>query len=127
MLTIQTIWQKLLREALGRDGLSEDDALNLMILVHTHELQLKHAPLPDRPGVTRIAPFTQRGAAAVVADLWHTRDDPQRTNYVYWYVQFNTITPYEDVEILPPPRRDRVEHFRSLLLKHPWVHDVVED
>src|SRR5204863_4584253 len=96
LLTIETIWQKLLREVLGTAGLSEDDALNLMILVHTHELQLKHAPFLDRPGVTRIAPFTQRGAAAVVADLWHKRDDAERTNYVYWYVQFSTITPHED-------------------------------
>jgi hypothetical protein len=127
LLTIETIWQKLLREVLGTAGLSEDDALNLMILVHTHELQLKHAPLLDRPGVTRVAPFTQRGAAAVVADLWHKRDDPQRTNYVYWYHQFNTTTPNGDVESLPPARRERVEHFRSLLLKHPWVHVVLRE
>jgi Icc-related predicted phosphoesterase len=127
LLTIDTIWQKLLGDVLGKAGLTEDDAMNIMTLVHTHRLQLEHDVLNDRPGVTRIAPFTQRGSAAVVAALWRKRDDPKRTSYLYWYNAFNRTTPYEDVEDVPPARRERVEQFRALLLGHPWVRDVVPE
>jgi hypothetical protein len=126
-MTIEPVYQHLLADALAREPLTEDDALALMILIHTHRLKLREPTLGDRPGVTEVAAGTQRGAATIVGDLWPARDDRERTLYAYWYWQFNTRTPYEILDDVPPQWMDRINHFRAILRSHPAVEDLVAE
>jgi hypothetical protein len=68
--------EELLRNAI-RGGLSEEDALLWMVLLHTHEIHLQPGTLEDLNGenVVVLSPDTQRGAAAVIAALWRKRSD----------------------------------------------------
>ena len=104
----------LAKESLGVHP-SEDEALAMMILLHTHHVWLKAPILEDRPGVADLAAITQRHAAEVIAAMWPDRSDRQRTDYGYWYYLFNTRTPYEVVEDIPQDWMVRVQRLREQL------------
>jgi hypothetical protein len=92
---------------------AEDDALALMIVLHTHRLRLGGIALTDRPGVSELAAITQRHAAEVIAEAWPTREDRDRTSREHWYCAFNARTPFEVVDDIAPEWRSRVERVRS--------------
>src|SRR5216683_865871 len=112
IMTKPTAKQELLRR-LTNGRLTEDDALNWMILLHTHQIHLQPGTLADLSANGGsgegpvLAAETQRGAAEVIASLWPDRAD-ERANYVYWYRQYNTRTPHEVLENVPQDRLTRV-------------------
>jgi hypothetical protein len=112
-MTIYDFHSDLAKSLLGSRR-SEEDALTLMILFHTHRIRLREPILEDRPGITEIAAITQRHAADAIAQAWPDRSDERRIHYAYWYWRFNTATPYECAEDIPPDWSTRVQHMRDL-------------
>jgi hypothetical protein len=110
--------EELLRNAI-RGGLTEEDALLWMALLHTHEIHLRPGTVEDLKGngTQVLAADTQRGAAEVVAALWRKRSDSERSNYTYWYVEYNRRLHYEVFEDVPPPHRERIRQFREALTR----------
>ena len=108
--------EELLRNAIP-DGLSEEDALLWMALLHTHEIHLRPGTLEelDSSNVVVLPADTQRGVASVIAALWRKRSDPVRTNYVYWYNEYVRRTPYELFDSAPPAHKERIRQFREAL------------
>ena len=125
-MTIEELHCALVRETLGGQPL-EDDGLALMLVLHTHHVALRTAALDDRPNVTELEPITQRHAAEVVAAAWPDQADRQRVDPAHWYVLFNTRTPYEVVEDLPPEWAQPVEKMRKRLAAHPAIRSVEPD
>lgn len=103
---------------------SEKDALDWMVILHTHAIHI-HAMAHDAEQ-SILAPLTQRGAAEVIAALWTDRND-ERSNYVYWYWQFNTHTPYEVLASVPPELLPGLHEKLARLRQAPFVETVVED
>lgn len=124
-MTSDVLLVNLAREALGRQP-GDEEALALMVLLHTHRLRFKGVTLDDLPGVTELAALTQRHSASVVAAAWPNREEPPRTrtNYAWWYRQFNLRTPYELVEEIPEPWRQRVEDLRQRYLASKLIEAV---
>jgi hypothetical protein len=126
-----TAKEELLRRVIG-GGLTEDDALSWMILLHTHQIRLEPGTLDGDQGAAHageppaLGAETQRGAAKVVAALWPDRND-RRADYAYWYSQYNTRTPYEVLSDVPQDRLARVLDFRRALAAEPQVAAVVEE
>jgi hypothetical protein len=123
---------KELHEALVREGLgsqpNDDDALAMMILLHTHRLLLSSGSLSDRPGVKEIAATTQRYAAETIASAWPDRSDTTRTAPAYWYYEFNTRTPFEVIDDITPPWDERVDRAKQRVLRNALVIGIdVED
>src|SRR5262245_50814793 len=110
----EEIHVNLAREALQRFT-DEDDALALMVLLHTHQIRLKEPILDDRPGITLLSAITQRHAAEVVAATWPDRTNTERTSREYWYYQFNSRTPYEVVDDISSDWMTRVQLLRAYL------------
>jgi hypothetical protein len=108
--------EELLRNAI-RGGLSEEDALLWMALLHTHEIHLQPGTLEDLKGdpIVILSPDTQRGAAAVIAALWRKHSDPVRTDYTYWYFEYGMRTPYELFDDAPPAHQERIRQLREAL------------
>jgi hypothetical protein len=123
LMKMEDVHVSLATEILSRPP-NEEDALALMVLLHTHHIRLKSAILEDRPGVMELAAITQRHAAEVLAATWPDRADAQRTNHAYWYHQFNARTPYEVVEDIPPDWMARVHRLRELLAGNPVVNTL---
>jgi hypothetical protein len=72
--------EELWRDAIP-DGLSEEDALLWMALLHTHEIHLRSGTLEGLNGGGVVLPAdTRRGVAAVIAASWRKRSDPVRTD-----------------------------------------------
>ena len=132
-MTRETVHADLMRDVLGEKlrRISDTQAQAWMILFHVYEVHLRPGVRLDDvdPGFDPIvlAADTQRGAASTIASVWPDRKDPARTNYVHWYWEFNTKTPYELVRELPPDWLDRVELARAALKGHPLVADVVPE
>ncbi len=124
-MTSDVLLVDLARTALGQQP-SDDDALALMLLLHTHRLRFKGAQLDDRPGVSELDALTQRDSASIVAAAWPNREEPPRTrtNYAWWYRQFNLRTPYELVEEIPEPWGQRVEDLRQRYLASKLIEAV---
>jgi hypothetical protein len=93
---------------------SDEDALALVILLHTHRIHWK----------VEVPALTQRDASAAVADAWSDRKDNERTNYMHWYRRFNLETPFEVVEDIVQPWAERVDALRRKLEAHPKVLSV---
>jgi hypothetical protein len=108
--------EELLRDAIP-DGLSEEDALLWMALLHTHEIHLRSGTLEDLNGGGGVVlpADTRRGVAAVIAALWRKRSDPVRTDYVYWYNEYGRRTPYELFDDAPPAHQVRIRQLREAL------------
>jgi hypothetical protein len=113
---------RLARSLLG-DTPTDEDALSVLLLLHTHRFWFNRS-WPDRPDIREMAADTQRGCASVVADAWPNRGDAERTAYMYWYRRFNIETPYECIDDVPEPWRSRVEQFRERSWQHPDVERV---
>lgn len=130
-MTKHTAKQELLRRV-TQGRLTEDDALSWMVLLHTHQIQLQPGALEnDSPegmgaGGLVLPAETQRGAAAVIASLWHNRED-ERAGYTYWYWQYNTRTPYEVLADVPQERLARVLELGEALAREPDVASVVAE
>ena len=125
-ISINDLHLRLARGVLGAP-LNEDDALALMVLLHTHRVQLREPILVDRPAVIELAAITQRDAAEVVAGCWPDRADKDRTKHHYWYRLFNNRTPFEIVEDIPSEWIGRVTRLRDELAKSPMVDSLVPD
>ena len=125
-MTIDTIHQELLRAAIA-EPLTDDLAHSAMILFHTHRLQLSGPILTDRVGVTEVAAQTQRDVASIVAALWPDRTDLQRTNYAHWYWRYNTITPFEVVEDVPPEWLVMVNALRDRIAADPRIAGIIAE
>ena len=130
-ITKKTARIELLRSVLP-SPLTEEDALLWMVLLHTHEIHLRPSVLSSRRNgeqveETVVLPAeTQRGAASVIAALWPNRKD-ERANYVYWYWQYNTRTPYEVLDAVPEDQRTRLFKLRNLLASDPRIAAIVEE
>lgn len=110
----------LAKKALGQHP-SEDDALALMIILHTHRIRLREPILLDRPGVVDLAAITQRHAAEVISAIWPDRSDKRRTDRNYWYSMFNTRTPYELIEDVPQDWMICLQRVREHIAENPVV------
>lgn len=112
------------------DNLAESDALLLMLLVHTHKIQLHSGGVAGANGdQALLGPLTQREAAAEVAAVWgelHPEDN-ERCSFSYWYRQFNLQTPYEVMDDVPPPLLPKLLLLREALRRNQRVSSVVED
>lgn len=110
-VSLSDLYSRIAKGALGGHS-SEEDALALMLLLHTHRIRLAGMVLEDRPGVTDLAAITQRHAAELLATAWPDNADAQRSDPRYWYYQFNARTPFEVVEDIPHDWMVRVERIR---------------
>lgn len=103
---------------------TDEDALALMILLHTHRVALRDVQLQGRPGVTELEAIAQRHAGEVIAAAWPDRADQRRADPLHWYLLFNARTPYEVVEDVPSDWAGRVEAMRGRLSGHPAVRGL---
>lgn len=130
-LTKENAHAELLRSVLPRP-LTEEDALLWMVLLHTHVIHLRsgvltiHRENGQTEEITVLPPHTQRGVASAIAALWPDRTD-ERANYVYWYFEYNTRTPYEALDVVPEEQRTRLLELRCLLASDPRIAAIVED
>jgi hypothetical protein len=124
-MTKWTAREELLRSAI-QGGLSEEDALLWMALLHTHEIHLRPGALDDLDDANGVVlpSDTRRGVAAVIAALWRKHADPLRTGYVYWYNAYGQRTPYEMFESAPPAHQERIRQFRELLERDERVSEI---
>lgn len=123
MVTIENVFTMLASHALGQDP-TDEDALALMVLLHTHSVSLREPVVEDRPNVVAFAALTQRHVASVLASAWPNRTDGQRTVYGYWYYLFNSRTPFEVVEDVPEEWLPRLQTVRQRIESHPVVRSV---
>jgi hypothetical protein len=130
-MTKQTARAELLRSVLP-GPLTEEDALLWMVLLHTHTIHLRPGVLSNHSNGKQaeetvvLAAETQRGAASDIAALWPDRTD-ERSNYAYWYFQYNIRTPYEALDAVPEDQRIRLLELRSFLASDPRVAAIVEE
>ncbi len=115
-------------EALARNGLgaqpTDEDALAVMLLLHTHHVHLGGPVLSDRPGVQEVAAIAQRHAAEVVAAVWPDRLDKTRTSPQHWYYQFNARTPFEVADDVEPPWDERLARVKQKVLQSGLVQSL---
>ena len=121
-MTLDEVFAALAREALGQAP-SDEGALALMILLHTHQVRFGQPVFDDRPGVTEVAALTHRGCAEMVAAAWPDRAAPRRTrkDYTFWYHEYVCRTPFEVIEDVPSPWRARVEAIKGRVLANRQV------
>jgi hypothetical protein len=101
-----------------------------MALLHTHEIRLRPGVVvDDGQDLTTFPALTQRGAAAVLADLWADLKDGHdgRLDYAYWYFQYNRRTPYEVGSAVPDTLRARLIELREALSRDPRVASLAEE
>jgi hypothetical protein len=119
-----------LLESIVKAPLTEEDALLWMILLHTHQIHLRASPAANGSNIETqseiLCPLTHRGAAEVIARVWPDRAD-ERGKYTFWYRQYNTRTPYEDLSQVPREMMPRLFELRNLVARDPRVRAVVED
>ena len=139
LLRPDTAHEELVRTA-ANGRLTEEDALVWMVLLHTHEMHLQTDAVCDSwrshtaDGHAILAAHTQRGVAAVIASLWKVMkgkrgrpSDDQRSDYAYWYGQYNTRVPYEVIDSVPADLLHRLQELRDLLARDPRVIAVVPE
>ncbi len=102
---LEDVRHEIIEQLLGASP-HDDDALALVVVLHTHRIRTVNGTLEA---------LTQRGAAAAVADAWPDRSDTERTNYVHWYWRFNTETPFETLADVTEAWRPRIEATRERL------------
>jgi hypothetical protein len=125
----QDILESIALSVLSREDL-EEELLMFMVLLHTHDIQLKrgilledaHQADPSLPIVLRAV--THRHAASIVASLWPRND--KRGAYEYWYAQYNTATPYEVVSDIPPAQLRRLDSMKERVLKDHRIEALKE-
>jgi hypothetical protein len=130
-MTKETARAELLRSVLS-GPLTEEDALLWMVLLHTHAIHLHPGVLSSHKNgeqaeeVLALPADTRRGAASDIAALWPDRTD-ERANYLYWYYQYSTRTPYEVLDEVPEDQRTRLLQLRHLLASDPRVVAISEE
>jgi hypothetical protein len=110
--------------------LTEADALLWMVLLHTHGIRLRPGVVTGAdPGLTEFPALTQRGAAGVVADLWADLKDRQdkRSDYTYWYHQYNSQVPYEVIGEVPDSLQPRLTELRDALARDSRIASVTPE
>jgi hypothetical protein len=123
-MTIDDLYQAIGKAVLGGCP-NDDDALALMVLLHTYHLQLTDdVVLTDRPGISDLAAITQRHAAEVIAGAWPDRADRDRVSREHWYYEFNVRSPFELAESILPEWTPRVERVRTQLISSGLVLSV---
>jgi hypothetical protein len=131
LLNKYNVRAELLRSVLS-GPLMEEDALLWMVLLHTHALHLHPGVLSshnhgEKPEEILVLPAqTRRVAASDIAALWPDRTD-ERANYLYWYHQYSTQTPYEALDEVPEDQRTRLLQLRRLLASDPRVVAINEE
>jgi hypothetical protein len=122
LLTLDEALAAVTRAALGPSP-SDEDALGVMVLLHTHRLTLAE-PVSDRPGARVFDALTQRHVAELISAAWKDRADPVRCRREHWYHQFNTLTPFEVVEDVVAPWDSVLARVRRHLLQSGLIRDV---
>ena len=115
-------------EALARTGLgaqpNDEQALSVMLLLHTYHFQLGGPVLSDRPGIKEVSAIAQRHAAEVIAAVWPDRRDEARTSAQHWYYQFNARTPFEVADDIEPPWDERLARVKEVVLQSGLVQTL---
>jgi hypothetical protein len=120
-MTIYELLVQLAQIGLGAHP-SDEDALAVMVLLHTHEVRLSGFPLSDRPKVDVLAAIARQHAAELVSAVWPDRADQARTSRQYWHGQFMKRTPWELAEEIATPwdewmNRDKASLIESSVVK----------
>lgn len=124
-MTMDDLLLAVARFALGTSP-TDDEVLTLVILFHTHRLNLAEA-VSDRPGADHIFALTQRHACEVVAAAWpdaRKRGTATSTD-LYW--RFNMDTPFETVEDVKPPWDVLLARMRDKVLESGLIRDAVPE
>lgn len=125
-MTLDDLLELLARAALEARP-TDEDALALMILLHTHHAWLGDTALSDRPGVRDVAALSQRHAAELVAVAWPDRHDATRTSPNHWLVRFITETPVEVLEDVLPPWDERLARAKQRVLSSGLVQAMTPE
>ena len=110
--------------AIAAEGLSEEEALLWMALIHLYDIRLVRGTLIDAPDITVLEAATEREAAEVIADLWSARAD-ERARYHYWYHAYQAHR-YQVPSDVPSDHMRRIVQLRESLLRDPRVVGVEE-
>jgi len=103
--------------------LSDDDAMLVFALLHTHIINVVDAVVPDAPSVRSFAAITQRHAGECLGYLWRDTDD-ERRHYTHWYWLWNTDWSYNRVDELDGADLDRFNELNLTIAAHPAVESV---
>lgn len=122
-IKFESIYEILLRSSVANDR-DEEELLNWMELLHTHEIHLREACIEDAPGLKAIQCATQRAAADAVARIWGDRQDAERTSYRYWYRLYQSRKPDRASE-LSKEEIQKLQRLRERLESHPLVQSVL--
>lgn len=128
-LTRESVHCDLLKDYLTGQ-LTEADALLWMVLLHTHQIRLHPDVVAGGNGaLLNFPPVTQRHAADIIARLWgELKQDPgERSRYPYWYVRYNTETPYEILGEVPDTLIPRLAELRAVLERDMRVEAVTPE
>jgi hypothetical protein len=101
-----------------------------MVLLHTHEIQLRPGVVVNGDQSLTVFPsLTQRAAAAVIASLWAELEAGQdgRSDYTYWYHQYNSRARYELLSDVPEALRPRLFELRDVLARDRRVASLVAE
>lgn len=124
-MTLDDLLLAVARFALGASP-TDDEALTLVILLHTHRLNVTEA-VSDRPGVDQVFALTQRHACEVVAAAWPDARKRATANSTDLYWRFNMETPFETVEDVKPPWDARLARTREKVLQSGLVREAVPE
>ncbi len=116
------------KNALARLPVGDKSVLACMIVLHTHNLMLNACCALDDmdPHAERkLHAITRRHAAEVVASALGNPDQPSVMDY--WYAKYVSDTPYEVVERIPEPIVRTLTMAKAEMLKHPLVHEIIEE
>lgn len=114
-----------------REGMSDKDILMLMVVFHLYgillrpEVSLEDVQPDGRLRSILLAPLTRTHLADLFASLW-PKDD-RRGNKDFWFWLYDSTTPYEGLEDIPPDLRPRVEAARDKIARNELVADLIED
>ena len=122
-MTIHELLAKLAQIGLGAHP-ADEDALAVMVLLHTHEVRLSGFLLSDRPKVDVLAAIARQHAAELVSAAWPDRADPSRTSRQYWHDQFMERTPWELAEEIAAPWDEWVNRVKARLIESSVVKDL---
>ena len=124
-MTLDDVLLAVARFALGRSP-TDDEALTLVILLHTHRLNLTE-PVSDRPDADQVFALTQRHACDVVAAAWPDARQRGTANSTDLYWRFNMETPFETVDDVKPPWDALLARMRGKVLESGLVRDAVPE
>jgi hypothetical protein len=105
--------------------LTDDDAMFLMAILHSCQIQLSAAILEGHPDLTIMEPITVNHAAEIISSLWKGIRDP-RNNPLFWSEMWNgSWRGYARLEHVLSHEATRSQELRKLLESHSVVREVV--